>query len=111
MSKRNLGKQAAAALKYNPDLNYAPVVVASGLGELAKKIINIADENGVPVYRDDSTAALLVMLNSGETIPVELYRIIAAIVLLSSGVAGLTTYKMLNKEKPAAFSELFQQNQ
>ena len=47
MSKRNLGKQAAAALKYNPDLNYAPVVVASGLGELAKKIINIADENGV----------------------------------------------------------------
>ena len=41
MSKRNLGKQAAAALKYNPDLNYAPVVVASGLGELAKKIINM----------------------------------------------------------------------
>lgn len=77
MSRRNIGKQAAAALKYNPDLNYAPVVVASGLGELAKKIIN--DENGVPVYRDDSTAALLVMLNSGETIPVELYRIIAAI--------------------------------
>lgn len=35
---------------------------------------------------------------------------VAAIVLLSSGVAGLTTYKMLNKEKPAAFSELFEQN-
>ena len=50
MSRRNIGKQAAAALKYNPDLNYAPVVVASGLGELAKKIINIADENGVPVF-------------------------------------------------------------
>ena len=37
---------------------------------------------------------------------------VAAIVLLSSGVAGLTAYKMLNKEKqqPTAFSELFQQN-
>ena len=35
---------------------------------------------------------------------------VAAIVLLSSGVAGLTTYKMLNKEKPATFSELFEQN-
>lgn len=35
---------------------------------------------------------------------------VAAIVLLSSGVAGLTTYKMLNKEKPAVFSELFEQN-
>lgn len=73
------GQNTAVALKYNPELNYAPVVVASGLGELAKKIINIADENGVPVYRDDSAAALLVMLNSGEHIPPELYKIVAAI--------------------------------
>lgn len=35
---------------------------------------------------------------------------VAAIVILSSGVAGVTTYRMLNKEKPATFSELFQQN-
>ena len=48
MSKRNLGKQAAAALKYNPDLNYAPVVVASGLGELAKKIINSQTRTAFP---------------------------------------------------------------
>ena len=32
-----------------------------------------------PVYRDDSVAALLVMLNAGETIPKELYQIVAAI--------------------------------
>ena len=43
-------------------MNYAPVVVASGLGELAQRIVNIADESGVPIYRDDSVAALLVML-------------------------------------------------
>lgn len=35
---------------------------------------------------------------------------VAAIVLLSSGVAGITTYKLLKKEKPAVFSELFEQN-
>ncbi|MCL1903580.1 MAG: EscU/YscU/HrcU family type III secretion system export apparatus switch protein [Oscillospiraceae bacterium] len=75
----NYGQKAAVALKYNPDLNYAPVVVAAGLGHLAQKIVNIADENGVPVYRDDSAAALLVMLNSGERIPPELYSVIAAI--------------------------------
>ncbi len=80
MSKRkNYGQKAAVALKYNPSLNYAPVVVASGLGELAQRIVNIADANGVPIYRDDSTAALLVMLNSGEAIPQELYQIVAAI--------------------------------
>lgn len=39
---------------------------------------------------------------------------VAAIVLLSSGVAGLTAYKMLQKNTPAdstaAFSDMFQQN-
>ena len=77
--RKDLGKTAAVALKYNPDLNYAPVVVAAGLGHMAQKIVNIADENGVPIYRDDSTAALLVMLGSGETVPQELYGIIASI--------------------------------
>jgi len=81
MSRRklNYGQKAAVALKYNPELNFAPVVVASGLGELAQKIVNIADDNGVPVYRDDSAAALLVMLNSGAQVPPELYQIVASI--------------------------------
>jgi flagellar biosynthesis protein len=88
LKKANYGQKAAVALKYNPDLNYAPVVVAAGLGHLAQKIVNIADENGVPVYRDDSAAALLVMLNSGERVPAQLYSVIAAIyaeVVMSSG--------------------------
>ena len=82
MPRRNppsYGQQAAVALKYNSELNFAPVVIASGLGELAQKIVNIADENGVPIYRDDSTAALLVMLNSGAMVPPALYQIVASI--------------------------------
>jgi flagellar biosynthesis protein len=78
MSK-NYTTNSAAALRYNPELNFAPVVVAAGLGEIAKKIVNIADENGVPIYRDDSAAALLVMLGSGSQVPPELYAIVAAI--------------------------------
>ncbi|MDE5761134.1 MAG: S1C family serine protease, partial [Bacteroides sp.] len=35
---------------------------------------------------------------------------VAAIVILSSGIAGVTTYKMLQKERPAVFSEMFVQN-
>jgi flagellar biosynthesis protein len=77
--KTAYGRQAAVALKYNPDHNYAPVVVAAGLGELAKKIVNIADDNGVPIYRDDSAAALLVMLGAGASVPPELYQIIATV--------------------------------
>lgn len=79
LKRKPYGKSAAAALKYNPDSNYAPIVVASGMGEVAKRIVGIADENGVPIYRDDSAAALLVMLNAGEHIPPELYKVVAAI--------------------------------
>lgn len=76
---KNPQKSSAIALKYNPDVDYAPVVVASGHGEAAKHIIEIADENNVPIFRDDSTSALLTMLNIGQGIPPELYDVIAAI--------------------------------
>ena len=70
---------SAIALKYNPEKDYSPVVVASGHGAVAEKIIQIADENGVPVYRDDSAAAHLTMLEVGKSIPPELYQLVAAI--------------------------------
>ncbi|MBQ5318978.1 MAG: EscU/YscU/HrcU family type III secretion system export apparatus switch protein [Oscillospiraceae bacterium] len=70
---------AAVALKYNPEKDYTPIVVASGHGHVAEKIINLADENGVPVYRDDSATALLTMLNVGQGIPPELYQLVAGI--------------------------------
>lgn len=72
-------KNNAVALKYNPEKDYSPVVVASGHGLVADRIIEIADENGVPVYRDDSAAALLTMLEVGKNVPSELFGIIATI--------------------------------
>ena len=70
---------SAAALRYNPDKDYSPVVVASGHGKVADRIIEMADDNGIPVYRDDSTAALLTMLDIGKPIPKEMYEVVAAI--------------------------------
>ena len=65
----------AAALKYSQDdAHSAPVVVASGLGYVAQKIIDIAQENSVPVYQDDSLASLLSQMNAGSEIPAELYQ-------------------------------------
>lgn len=70
---------SAVALKYNPQKDSAPVVVASGHGKTAEKIISIADDNGIPVYRDDSASALLTMLDIGKPVPPELFKLIAAI--------------------------------
>lgn len=72
-------KNKAVALRYNADTDQAPVIIASGYGEVANKIINIAEQNGIPVYRDDSAASLMCMLDVGSTIPPELYEVIAAI--------------------------------
>ena len=70
----------AAALKYSQSTpNGAPVVVASGLGYVAQKIIDVAQDNNVPVYKDDSLASLLSQLNAGSEIPPELYRSIVDI--------------------------------
>jgi flagellar biosynthesis protein len=69
----------AVALKYNPNEDYTPIIVASGHGKVAERIINLADENGIPVYRDDSAAAVLSMLSVGQGVPQELYSVIAGI--------------------------------
>lgn len=69
----------AAALKYEMGSDLAPVVVASGYGDVAERIIDIAEKQGIPVYRDDSVSSMLCMLDVGKTIPPELYEIIAKV--------------------------------
>ena len=71
--------KSAVALKYNPEKDYSPVVVAAGHGHVAERIDTLADESGVPIYRDDSTAAVLTMLDVGQGIPPEMYSVVAGI--------------------------------
>ncbi len=69
----------AVALKYNQDQDMAPIVIASGYGEVAERIIDIAETEGIPVYRDDSASSVLCMLDVGTQIPRELYETVAII--------------------------------
>jgi len=77
MSKFNdvLNKKAVA-LSYDENKNGAPVIVASGMGYLAERMIELAQESGVPVYEDNSLATMLTQLDLGSEIPVELYQAI-----------------------------------
>lgn len=76
-----LMKKKATALKYDPDKNGAPVVVASGMGYMAEKITEVAMEAGIPVYEDDSLATLLSQVKLGAAIPAEFYQAIVDIYL------------------------------
>ena len=72
-------KTKAVALKYNVEEDASPVVIASGYGTVAEHIIDIAEKKGIPVFKDDSAASLLCMLEVGSNIPMELYEVVAAI--------------------------------
>lgn len=69
----------AVALKYDTNKNNAPIVIASGAGYIANKVVEIAEENGIPVYKDDSLSILLSQLDVGSEIPNELFKSIVDI--------------------------------
>lgn len=66
--------EKAAALKYDKESGAAPKVVASGKGELAKKIIQKAEEFGVPIFANEALVNSLVDLEVDAQIPSELYQ-------------------------------------
>ncbi len=76
---RNLLNKKAVALSYNEEKNRAPVVIASGMGYMAEKIVEVAGENGIPVYEDESLATILTQLELGSEIPEELYQAVVDI--------------------------------
>jgi flagellar biosynthesis protein FlhB len=57
----------------------APVVVASGEGEVAARILQAANDHGVPVVRDAPLARALLELEVGQAIPEALYEAVAEI--------------------------------
>ena len=89
-------KSKTVALKYNVEEDLAPIVIASGYGEVAERIIGVAEQRGIPVFRDDSAVSLLCMLEVGSNIPPELYEVVAAIYcqLLK------TSYRLKNGRDP-----------
>lgn len=69
----------AAALRYRQDKDNAPRVVASGKGDLARRIIQEAEQHGVPIYEDPDLARLLSMLPLESEIPPDLYAAVAEV--------------------------------
>lgn len=91
----------AVALKYEEGGSSAPVIVASGMGYLAEKIVEVANENGVPVYEDNSLATVLSQLELGAEIPEELYKAVVDIYAFFLNYAPDTKKaKMEEEENP-----------
>ena len=79
MSRYNTPNPAGRAVALRYDGEGAPVVVASGMGYLAERMVEVAAESGVPVYEDNSLATMLSQLALGQEIPDALYQAIVEI--------------------------------
>lgn len=75
--------KAAVALSYEKG-DTAPKVVATGRGFVADKIVETALEHDVPIHEDKTLAESLSALEIGDTIPAELYEVVAEILVFVS---------------------------
>ncbi|HET8932905.1 MAG TPA: EscU/YscU/HrcU family type III secretion system export apparatus switch protein [Polyangiales bacterium] len=71
----------AVALRYEPEKDSAPVVLAKGLDELALQMRSVARHAGVPIVEQRPLArALYADAKVGRAVPVELYRAVAEVI-------------------------------
>jgi flagellar biosynthesis protein len=75
-------RPSAIALRYKPQqpfLDVAPKLVAKGQGYLAKRILELAKENNVPIHEDPDLTAVLEPLDVDSMIPPELFSAVATV--------------------------------
>ncbi|MFD2443506.1 EscU/YscU/HrcU family type III secretion system export apparatus switch protein [Bacillus sp. CGMCC 1.16607] len=72
-------RKEAIALGYEANLQEAPIVIAKGKGLVADTIIEKAKESGIPIQEDPSLVQLLSQLEINQSIPEELYKVVAEV--------------------------------
>ncbi|MCR5833308.1 MAG: EscU/YscU/HrcU family type III secretion system export apparatus switch protein [Selenomonadaceae bacterium] len=72
-------QKKAVALKYEAERDLAPRVIAKGRGHVAEHILETAQKNAVPVYKDKTLVNMLMALEIDREVPPELYKAIAEV--------------------------------
>ena len=72
-------RRRAVALRYDEDNESAPRVLAKGHGDIAERIIALAQEHGIPLHEDRDLVRLLGVLDLDIEVPPQLYRALAEV--------------------------------
>ncbi|MCU9593108.1 EscU/YscU/HrcU family type III secretion system export apparatus switch protein [Caldibacillus thermolactis] len=72
-------KRKKAVAVSHSDERSAPIIKAKGNGLIADEIIQLAQENDIPIYEDKALVELLGKFDLNETIPEELYTAVAEV--------------------------------
>jgi len=70
----------AVALRYKQGTDQAPKVVAKGIDSIARRIIEIAEEENIPVVKSEKAVEEFYGLDLDEEIPSDLYELAAEII-------------------------------
>lgn len=84
MPVKKTRRPQAAALKYDPQTNDAPIISALGVGTIAEKIIETAKEHDIPIVENEALSDVLATLSVGDAIPPKLYEAVAQILVYIS---------------------------
>ena len=71
----------ATALRYQAGDGRAPKVLATGAGEIARRILEVAEEHGIPVKSDPALAEALGRLERAREIPEDLFNAVAEVLV------------------------------
>ena len=79
-------RQLAVALHY--DRTGAPRVVAKGKGSIGARIIEVAQQHGIPIEENEVLAGALSNVELGDEIPAELYKAVAEVLIFVLRLSG-----------------------
>lgn len=71
-------RNKAVALEYE-GVNELPKVVASGVGEVARQIIQLAEAHDIPIHHNTELTDLLSKIPAGTDITPETFRLVAEV--------------------------------
>lgn len=81
-NRKKINGPSAAVIKYDEEQKKAPTIVAHGTGHVAQKIIEAAKKNNVHLQKDSTLIENLLQIDLGDSIPPQLYGVIAEVFLL-----------------------------
>jgi len=81
---KNINRQKAVALRYDPDKDVAPKLLAKGVGAVAERIMESAIDSDIKIHQDAALVEDLTKMDVGENIPPDLYEVVAQILVFIS---------------------------
>ncbi|WP_044749207.1 EscU/YscU/HrcU family type III secretion system export apparatus switch protein [Bacillus alveayuensis] len=80
--RKQINGPTAAVIRYDEEAGKSPTIVAQGTGHVANKIIELAKQHNVHIQEDPLLVQNLLNIDLGDSIPPQLYAVIAEILIL-----------------------------